>query len=63
MMKSIIRALVDVVAWLFIVASIMFVVAAIVLFPVVLSMLTSWWWLLGYGAYAVILWIIYKIVF
>ena len=62
-MKNILLAVRDVVAWLIIVVSGLFAISAVVMFPVVLSMLTSWWWLLGYGAYAVILWIAYKIVF
>lgn len=62
-MKNILLAVRDVVAWLFIVVSGLFTISAVVMFPVVLSMLTSWWWLLGYGVYAVILWIVYKIVF
>lgn len=48
--------------WLCIVASALFFVSAVVMYPVVLSKLTdNWWWLLGYGAYAVVLWVVYKI--
>ena len=62
-MKNILLAVRDVVAWLFIVVSGLFAVSAIVMYPVVLSMLTSWWWLLGYVAYAIIAWVAYKMFF
>ena len=62
-MKNILLALRDIVALIAIVASGLFTISAVALFSVVLSMLTSKLWLLSYGAYVVILWVIYKIVF
>lgn len=47
---------------LIIVLSILFLIGAIVMFPIVLSKLTECnWWLLGYLGYVFILWLLYKI--
>ena len=48
--------------WLIIMLSILFVIGAIVMFPIVLSKLTECnWWLLGYLGYVFILWLLYEI--
>lgn len=48
--------------WTALVMSVLFVMAAVVLFPVVLSKLTGcWWWLLSYGCYVMVLWFLYEV--
>lgn len=48
--------------WLIMVLSILYVIGAIVMFPIVLSKLTECnWWLLGYLGYVFILWLLYEI--
>ena len=48
--------------WVAMVLSILFVMAAIVLFPTVLAKWTDCgWWYCGYGCYVFVLWFMYQI--
>ena len=52
----------NILGWLIIVASALFIVSAIVYYPITLWKVTGcMFWLLGYFAYVVAVWLLYKV--
>lgn len=62
-MRNILYALLFVAAVVVILVSVLFCVVAVLGTPIILSIAYSWWWLLSYGCYAVVLLTVYLIFF
>ena len=60
-MKNILYALLFIVAVVVILVSVLFCVVAVLGTPIILSIAFSWWWILTYGCYAVVIYTVYYI--
>jgi hypothetical protein len=60
-MKNILEAILYSLLIVLIIISVLFCVVAVLGVPIILSIAYSWWWILSYGCYAVVLLTVYCI--
>lgn len=60
-MKNILEAILYSLLIVLVLVSVLFCVVAVLGTPIILSIAYSWWWILTYGCYAVVLYTVYYI--
>jgi hypothetical protein len=60
-MKNILNAILYSLLIVLIIISVLFCVVAVLGTPIILSIAFSWWWILTYGCYAVVVYVLYNI--
>ena len=63
LMRNILYALLFITAVVLVIVSVLFCVVAVLGTPIIPSIAYSWWWILSYGCYAVVLLTVYLIFF
>lgn len=60
-MKNILEAILYSLLIVLVLVSVLFCVVAVLGTPIILSIAYSWWWILSYGCYAVVIYTVYYI--
>jgi hypothetical protein len=60
-MKNILEAILYSLLIVLIIISVLFCVVAVLGVPIILSIAYSWWWILTYGCYALVVYVLYNI--
>ena len=61
-MKNILEAILYSLLIVLVIVSILFCVVATLGTPIILSIAYSWWWILTYGCYALVIYVVYSII-
>jgi hypothetical protein len=60
-MKNLLEAILYSLLIVLIIISVLFCVVAVLGVPIILSIAYSWWWILTYGCYALVVYVLYNI--